>query len=333
MYTKPIVYILKEVSAVKSQAEQPNDFNNYTEYMSTAKLPESVVRAFTQQRIIPKLLEQGRRSFWGVQQEKNDAKAVGLYMQAAKCGSTEAMCFLGWYFQQENNTELALNYLKEAVKENDKEACTLLANYYLNVTKQKSKAVYWYTRAAKQGHIPAQHALASCLEYGIGVPKKDEKNALYWFWRAAVAGSQEAQARYRHLKEKMDSREEAEHGKGGAAAYERFCRKIDGLTENQARAYCQNLAAMGSTHAQFWLAEYYFKGGSLSGPNQKEAMTWYKEAAAGGDDRAQAKLGDYYRFGMGGVTPDMNQAKSWYERAASKGNERASYILNTYFKE
>ena len=95
-----------------------------------------------------------------------------------KCGSTEAMCFLGWYFQQENNTELALNYLKEAVKENDKEACTLLANYYLNVTKQKSKAVYWYTRAAKQGHIPAQHALASCLEYGIGVPKKDEKNAL-----------------------------------------------------------------------------------------------------------------------------------------------------------
>ena len=69
---------------MKSQAEQPNDFNNYTEYMSTAKLPESVVRAFTQQRIIPKLLEQGRRSFWGVQQEKNDAKAVGLYMHSGQ---------------------------------------------------------------------------------------------------------------------------------------------------------------------------------------------------------------------------------------------------------
>ena len=52
-------------------------------------------------------------------------------------------------------------------------------------------------------------------------------------------------ARYRHLKEKMDSREEAEHGKGGAAAYERFCRKIDGLTENQARAYCQKSCSYG----------------------------------------------------------------------------------------
>ena len=60
------------------------------------------------------------------------------------------------------------------------------------VTKNLSKAAYWFEKAALQGPVGAQFMLASMYYYGGGV-KKDHSKAAYWFEKAALQDQPDAQ--------------------------------------------------------------------------------------------------------------------------------------------
>ena len=54
------------------------------------------------------------------------------------------------------------------------------------------QAVYWYQKAAEQGHTSAQYNLAHCYEEGRGVPRNPERAFLY-YRLAAESGDTYAQ--------------------------------------------------------------------------------------------------------------------------------------------
>lgn len=56
------------------------------------------------------------------------------------------------------------------------------------------QSFHWYVRAAKQGHVDAQHNLAICFYHGIGVEKNDRKFKK-WMWAAARAGDTDSMAK------------------------------------------------------------------------------------------------------------------------------------------
>ena len=60
------------------------------------------------------------------------------------------------------------------------------------VAKDDEQAVFWWKKAAEQGHAEAQYKLGCCYDDGIGVDK-DLKQAVYWWKKAAEQGDAEAQ--------------------------------------------------------------------------------------------------------------------------------------------
>lgn len=55
------------------------------------------------------------------------------------------------------------------------------------VAQNRSKAVYWYRRAARQGFPPAEYRLGLAYKLGWGIPHKNPTKALYWLHRAKEA--------------------------------------------------------------------------------------------------------------------------------------------------
>jgi hypothetical protein len=99
-------------------------------------------------------------SYFGV--EKDRARALDLYRQAAKAGSAEAQYALA-----------------RAYDEGD------------GVAEDKAEAARWYRAAAERGDVSAQHRLAVMLEGGEGVAA-DLAEAKAWYRRAAYQHDQKA---------------------------------------------------------------------------------------------------------------------------------------------
>ena len=60
------------------------------------------------------------------------------------------------------------------------------------------RALYWYRRAAEQGHVPAQLLLGQMYESGWGVAS-DRAEAVRWYRRAAASGDSLAAGKLRVL--------------------------------------------------------------------------------------------------------------------------------------
>jgi hypothetical protein len=72
----------------------------------------------------------------------------------------------------------------------------MLAAKYFNgngIALDLEQAVYWYKKAAEQGHAGAQSQLGDCYFRGEGV-NKDKKLAFHWFKKAAEQGHADAQS-------------------------------------------------------------------------------------------------------------------------------------------
>ncbi len=67
----------------------------------------------------------------------------------------------------------------------------------LNIRLTK-KAVFWYTKAAKQGYVDAQNNLGICYVEGNGV-LKDIKKATEWIKKAKNAGHLKAAETWKTL--------------------------------------------------------------------------------------------------------------------------------------
>lgn len=76
----------------------------------------------------------------------------------------------------------------------DADAQFKLAMAYVNgkdLSKNPSKATYWFEKAAMQGHVIAQYNIGQSYEKGIGV-QVNEYKAFYWYMKAAENGDTDA---------------------------------------------------------------------------------------------------------------------------------------------
>ena len=164
------------------------------------------------------------------------------------------------------------------------------------------RAVYWYLKAAMQGHVEAMVRMAALYFHhgGIqeeGVPQ-DYKRAAYWYWKAAMRGDATAQQNIG------------------------YCYHTGtGVREDHMQAvyWYRKAALQGSSVSQSSLAQMYFNGGEGVPQDYERAAYWYRQAADPSDWTTASdmyRLGDMYDKGLG-VPEDPRHAVYWY-RAASK---------------
>ena len=172
------------------------------------------------------------------------------------------------------------------------------------VTKDYTKAVYWYRKAAEQGNTKAQESLGLCYASGDGVSENRTK-AVYWYRKAAEQG---------HVVSQYRLGECYHYGDGVPKDYKK------------AMYWHRKAAEQGLADSQCTLGYRYYEGDGVP-KDYKQAVYWYRKAAEQGFAVAQFRLGNCYHYGEG-VPKDLKQAIYWYRKAAEKGDLSAQYKLN-----
>lgn len=107
-----------------------------------------------------------------------------------------AICYASEFGTEQNGDEYA-KWTRSAAEHGNAPSqfnwASILAAGYANEGKPNYEdAVAWFKKAAEQGHVGAQLALANCYESGCGV-EQSEQDAFLWYQKAADRGSIEAQ--------------------------------------------------------------------------------------------------------------------------------------------
>ena len=212
----------------------------------------------------------GRLSLQDKQPEASEA-ARQLFERAAQLGDPDGQYFLGW----------------------------MLAAH-VEEQRDDAKAYGWFIKAANQGHVGAQLAIATHLLAGRGVAM-DRKAAGDWLARAAETQDPVAHYLLGRLKQ----------GAGDADL-------------DRVRSSFRVAAAAGHREAQFALAILLAK--SAAEADKKEAAEWFAKAREAGHVAAANHLGELYRDGVG-VPRQHDKARSIFEQAAEQGDANAMYNL------
>ena len=178
------------------------------------------------------------------------------------------------------------------------------------VTKDYTQALYWFEKAAKQGHVKAQSFLGEIYLNGYGKVTKDYSKAFYWYKKAAEKDYAVAQYNLGVM---------YANGKG--------------VTQNHEEAvyWYKKAVAKGHVRSQYNLAVMYENGYGIE-QNYEQAFYWYKKAAEKNHIKAQYDLGRMYFIGRG-VMEDEGEAVYWFKKAAQQGDEQAKEMLNKIASE
>ncbi|HAA04260.1 MAG TPA: hypothetical protein DCE18_12875, partial [Syntrophobacteraceae bacterium] len=162
----------------------------------------------------------------------------------------------------------------------------------------KNEAVRWFEKAAQEGHVKAQSALAE-LSFHEG----DHEGAVKWFRMAAESGDPVSQATLGGMYKR---------GPGVPQDYQ------------QAVKWYRMAAEQGYVPAQRELAIMYEQGLGVM-MDYREAEKWYRQAADanGGMPAMQLDLGKFYER----CRQDYQQAAQWYQKALDGKDERARDAL------
>ena len=238
--------------------------------------------------------------------EKNLDEARRWYRAGVDRGQADAMAALGRLLLKEPGAEsrqATQQLLQRAAERNDPDG-----QYYLGwmlaqgteASHDDAKAFAWFSKAAAQGHVGAQLAVATHLLTGRGVAK-DRKSASEWLQRAAE--KQDPVAHY--LLGRLNEGDRA-------ADLER------------ARNSFRIAAAAGHREAQFALGSLLAKSREVA--DRKEAAEWLGKAQEAGHKAAANRLGELYRDGVG-VLQQHDKARVIFQRAAEQGDADAMYNL------
>lgn len=162
---------------------------------------------------------------------------------------------------------------------------------------QHEKAVQWWSRAAEQGHAPAQVNLGLMHQAGAGTPR-DFAAARHWYRAAAEQGDRDGQHNLASL---------YRHGEGGER------------DAGQALAWYLRAAQRGAALSMTELGEMYAAGEGVPADRQ-QALSWWRKAAAHGHSGGWVHLADAYARGDG-VPADRELAYAMLERARASGPE------------
>lgn len=171
-----------------------------------------------------------------------------------------------------------------------------------------SEMLKWTQKAASQGYMQAQYALAELYANKLG----DSKAALEWYGKAADQGHPDAFFKLGVLLEKgakdvaADSAKSAHFYQIAASEYDVFAQKGDANSQNS-------------------LAGMYEHGLGVK-KNMELAFKWYEKAAFQGHATAQLNMGRMYLAGIS-VPRDTLQASYWLDLAAAQGVHEAEVML------
>lgn len=257
------------------------------------------------------LCEEGRGK------ERNIEEAKRWYRLAAGQGEAGAMSALGRLMLEEKQPEArnaAKQLFRRAAELGDPGGQYYLGWLLTQPTEQgrgvaiadDAEAYAWFVKAARQGHVGAQLAVATHLLAGRGVAT-DRKAAGEWLQRAAE--TQDPVAHY------LLGRMREESGEGNRDA---------------ARDSYRIAAAAGHREAQFVLASMLAK--SAAEADRNEAAEWLARADGSGHKAAANRLGELYREGPGRLQQPA-KARSLFLRAAERGDPNAMYNLALVFDD
>ena len=167
------------------------------------------------------------------------------------------------------------------------------------------KNILLYEQAAKQGLALSQYFLGVMYADGNGVDR-DYSKATNWLAKAANQGYADAQFRFAMIS--LDN------------YYVDLAIKLFGRAATQGHANAQFKLGLLCDIGQ-WVFQDYAK-----------AVIWYTKAADQGHVRAQYKSGMMYKNGMG-VPKDYAKAFFWFTKAADRGDADAQYNLGLMYQE
>jgi serine/threonine protein kinase/TPR repeat protein len=179
------------------------------------------------------------------------------------------------------------------------------------LTRDDTKAVEWYRKAADQGFAKAETNLGDMYFYGRGGLDKSSLDALSWYLKASQQDWPDAQYRLGVMYEK---------GIGTNKDLQRAVQLFHGAADH------------GYAEAENLLGILYATGGDGISQDDKQAVDWYQKAADQGFAKAEKNLGDMYFFGHG-VDRDYKQAMTWYGKAADQQFAEAQYRLGFMYEK
>jgi TPR repeat protein len=263
------------------------------------------------------------------------------FLKYVSHGRTDDFYHLGLLYELghslERSHKQAKVWFKKAAEQGDVRAQFALANSYEQ--SEVSKAIPWFERAAAQGHVQAQYELGERLLIGNGLDR-DRLAALALLSRSSVQGSSKAQLTLAEMlnesaKDLADTLIVRAAASGEAQAQcamgDRYRRGI-GVTQNwfEATRWYQLAAEQGNAQAQCALAGCFAEGRGVK-KDLAIAFLWYEKAAAQDLPQAQWNLGELYATGLPGIEADPKKATMLCKRAANAGFAPARATLAALF--
>ncbi|MCL2405383.1 MAG: sel1 repeat family protein, partial [Defluviitaleaceae bacterium] len=177
----------------------------------------------------------------------------------------------------------------------------------LEIPRDYDMAMYWYRRAALQGHSGAQTSLGVMYVMGEGTAV-DTTQAVYWYRHAAAQGHAIAQ--------------------GNLGISYILGEGVDQCYQ-QAAYWFRQSAELDNSPAQVNLA-WMYENGHIGPPDLELSFYWNHRAAALGNTIAQNNIGLMYMQGRG-VKQCYDQAIYWFRRTAANNCERGiAYLALAY---
>ncbi|CAB5195302.1 unnamed protein product [Rhizophagus irregularis] len=216
----------------------------------------------------------GRNYMRGYGTEANYKKAIKLFKEAEKNGSSIAQYYLGYYYFANNNKAKSFEYYKKSADNGNIESQFQIGKcYYKGIGTEinKTKGIEIIKGLAEKGESCCpQNYLGELYELGSDIVNKDLKQAIYWYCKATENDCL-------------------------IAAYNlgRCYENGNGVEKDERKAfeYYKNSANQDYLDAQFQLGYCYSKGiGTII--DKKKAIESYKKAANQGHNVAQYILAE-----------------------------------------
>ena len=208
-------------------------------------------------------------------------------------------------------------------------------------TKDYSKAMKWYLKAADKGNAHAQCQIGNMYNSAKGVTA-DYSTALKWFLKSANQGNTEAQ---RHIGDLYLAGRGVTHNYSTALQwYNKAVANGDvhalcdiGLMyrcrgkNSEAMKWLLKAAEQGDTNAMYHIGDMYESGSGVK-KDPSVAIQWFLKAAEQGDADSQSRAGLMYYYGSG-VPKDYSTAFKWYLKAAENGGGSATFTVAEMYEK
>lgn len=311
------------------------------------------------------LFEMSRYYILGKCVDKDTDKGIEFMKRAADLGCVEALIYMGIQYQEGNlfkkDAAKALKLLRKAVILNDEQefssdciniAYCSLGEFYLygtEVTRNYTRAVFWFSMAAKLGDTQAIFFLALCCYMSYGTPEYT-KNACNIILEYAKNEVPEAEfiIGYFHMHGQIIPRDyntaiswlekSVMHGYKDASKYICECKRLKANYNTDAKISVNNTQSNTLTKIK---SNKKKSRTNTEAPNQfntinnsyNNEIKKIMQSANTGNSVSQNKLGELFEKGntKNNIHQNYREAVLWYKKAAVQGLAQAQYNLGRMY--